>query len=137
MKGATMLATLQDLGVVPSFSRPRVSNDNPFSEALFRTVKYCPEYPSGPFASLVDARVWVDRFLNWYNNEHRHSAIRFVTPAQRHEGRDVEILARRHRVYEQARRRNPQRWTSNTRDWSHVEVVRLNPKSRHGTTEAA
>jgi len=137
MKGATMLATLQDLGVVPSFSRPRVSNDNPFSEALFRTAKYRPEYPSGPFASLDAARHWVDWFVDWYNNEHRHSAIRFVTPAQRHAGQDVEILARRRELYEQARARFPHRWTTNTRDWSRVDVVRLNPDSRHATTEAA
>ena len=80
MKASTMLATLQELGVAGSFSRPRVSDDNPFSEALFRTVKYRPEYPSRPFATLEEARSWVAWFVRWYNHEHRHSAISFVTP---------------------------------------------------------
>ena len=137
MKGATMLATLQDLGIVPSFSRPRVSDDNPFSEALFRTLKYRPEYPSKPFQSLDGARQWVEWFVDWYNNEHRHSAIRFVTPAQRHAGQDAEILDHRRKVYERARARFPHRWTTKTRDWSRVDVVRLNPDSRHATSEAA
>ena len=127
MKGATLLATLQMLGVEPSYSRPRVSNDNPFSESLFRTVKYRPEYPSGPFGSLEAARGWVDWFVNWYNTEHCHSAIRFVTPAQRHDGRERELLARRHEVYERARRRHPQRWSRATRNWTPIEIVRLNP----------
>lgn len=127
MKGSTMLATLQRLGVVASFSRPRVSDDNPFSEALFRTVKYCREYPSGPFASLEAARQWVAGFLVWYNTEHRHSAIRFVTPEQRHSGRDAAILRQRQRVYERARRRHPQRWSGATRNWQPIETVYLNP----------
>ena len=136
MKGATMLATLQELGVVPSFSRPRVSDDNPFSEALFRTAKYRPEYPSKPFASLEAAREWVEWFVGWYNNEHRHSGVRYVTPAQRHAGQDHEILDGRRQVYEEARRRFPHRWTTRTRNWSRIDVVRLNPDSRHATSEA-
>ncbi len=79
MKGATMLATLQELGVVPSFSRPSVSNDNPYSESLFRTLKYRPEYPEKPFSDLATARDWVNFFVGWYNKEHLHSAIKFVT----------------------------------------------------------
>ena len=67
MKGETLLVTLQALGVMPSFSRPSVSDDNPFSEALFRTVKYRPWYPERPFASLAEARAWVERFVAWYN----------------------------------------------------------------------
>lgn len=137
MKAATLLATLQVLGVVPSFSRPRVSNDNPFSEALFRTLKYRPEYPGTPFVSLADAHSWVAGFVRWYNNEHLHSAIRFVTPSQRHRGEDAEILAHRERVYARARRKNPHRWTTCTRDWSRTDVVRLNPKSLHATVGAA
>jgi len=126
MKGATMLATLQWLGIVPSFSRPRVSDDNAFSEALFSTVKGRPEYPSKPFESLEAARVWVEEFVRWYNNEHLHSAIRFVTPAARHEGRDHEVLAQRRQVYEAARRRNPERWTRETRCWDPITEVVLN-----------
>lgn len=98
MKGATMLATLQRLGVVPSFSRPSVSNDNPYSESLFGTMKYTPAYPSKPFASLDAAREWVHSFVRWYNHAHRHSAIQFVTPAERHSGRDRAILAQRKAV---------------------------------------
>jgi len=134
MKGATMLATLKKLGVVSSFSRPHVSDDNPFSEALFRTMKYRPQYPSGPFASLPLAQDWVAQFVDWYNTEHQHSAIRFVTPEQRHQGQDVAILKRRHAIYAQARQRRPERWTRHTRDWSPVETVVLNPQ-RH--TDAA
>jgi transposase InsO family protein len=127
MKGATMLATLQKLGVAASFSRPSVSNDNPFSESLFRTMKYRPEYPSRPFASIEEAQRWVDAFVDWYNTEHLHSAIRFVTPDDRHYGREVQILAERHRVYEEARSRMPNRWSHSIRNWNPVNVVRLNP----------
>jgi len=127
MKGATLLATLERLGVVPSFSRPHVSDDNPFSEALYRTLKYRPEFPSRPFVSIEEARVWVARFVAWYNGEHLHSAISFVAPSDRHEGRDVEILAERKRVYEEARRRHPERWSMNTRNWNRIETVVLNP----------
>ena len=86
MKGATMLATLQRLGVMPSFSRPSVSDDNPFSESLFKTLKYIPFYPDKPFESLDASCQWVHRFVTWYNKEHRHSALCFVTPHQRHFG---------------------------------------------------
>jgi len=127
MKGATMLATLQHLGVVPSFSRPSVSNDNPYSESLFKTLKYRPGYPEKTFNELVDARRWVTRFANWYNNEHRHSAIRFVTPAQRHARQDIELLRRREAVYEAAKARHPGRWSRETRNWQPVRVVHLNP----------
>jgi transposase InsO family protein len=128
MKGSTMLATLERLGIVPSFSRPHVSDDNPYSESLFRTLKYRPEYPRGAFASIEAARQWVEGFVAWYNTEHLHSAIGFVTPADRHTGRDKDVLEKRRRIYEAARRRNPERWAKNTRKWEHVEVVRLNPE---------
>jgi len=127
MKGSMMLATLQRLGIVASFSRPRVSDDNPYSEATFRTLKYHPSYPSKPFASLDEARAWVASFVDWYNTTHLHSAVRFVTPADRHAGRDATILARRVSVYEAARRRRPERWSRHTRNWKPIDVVRLNP----------
>ena len=130
MKGATLLATLERLGIVASFSRPRVSDDNPYSEALFRTVKYRPEYPSAAFKSLEDARGWVEAFVRWYNEEHRHSAIQFVTPAQRHAGVHIEILSGRTEVYEEAKRNNPNRWSSQVRDWEPEEKVVLNPTTR-------
>jgi len=127
MKGATMLATLQHLGVIPSFSRPKVSDDNPFSESLFKTLKYRPSYPDGAFASIGDARIWVERFVAWYNNEHRHSEINFVTPASKHRGEDFEILQKRDSLYEEARSRNPQRWSKETRKWNPITEVYLNP----------
>jgi putative transposase len=127
MKGATMLATLQQLGVMPSLSRPSVSNDNPYSESLFKTLKYRPSYPLKLFAKVTDARTWVTCLVQWYNNEHRHSAIQFVTPAQRHEGLDEKLLINRKVVYETARARNPQRWSGTTRNWQRVQAVHLNP----------
>jgi len=130
MKGATMLATLQWLGIVPSFSRPHVSDDNPYSESLFRTLKYRPEYPDRPFESLDDARKWVEEFVRWYNHEHRHSGIRFVTPAQRHSGEDRNILRNREEVYRKAKERNPSRWSGDTRNWDPIHTVVLNPSSR-------
>jgi putative transposase len=133
MKGSTMLATLQRLGVVPSFSRPAVSNDNPYSESLFRTLKYRPEYPRGPFASVEAARSWVAGFVRWYNTEHRHSAIRFVTPLDRHSGREAAVLAARQQTYQRARRRNPSRWSRGIRDWTPIREVLLNPE-RHSLT---
>ena len=138
MKGATMLATLQRLGVAPSFSRPSVSNDNPYSESLFRTLKYRPEYPDqGAFGSLEEARIWVGQFATWYNAEHRHSAIRFVTPEERHAGLQDIILNNRQKVYNNARRRNPRRWSRETRNWSPIKVVHLNPVKPQSSEEAA
>jgi putative transposase len=127
MRGSTMISTLQWLGVVPSFSRPHVSDDNPYSEALFRTLKDTPTYPRLPFADLASAERWVERFVDWYNGEHRHSAIRYVKPNERHFGREHDVLARRCELYERARRANPERWTGSTRNWSPVELVVLNP----------
>ncbi|NVJ15309.1 IS3 family transposase [Myxococcus sp. AM010] len=127
MKGATLLATLQWLGVTPSFSRPRVSDDNPFSEALFRTLKYRPSFPQRPFASVEDACRWVTRFVAWYNTQHRHSGIRYVTPEDRHFGREGALLARRHQVYQHAKARHPERWSRDTRDWTPAGPVRLGP----------
>lgn len=126
MKSATMLATLQKLGVAPSFSRPQVSNDNPYSESLFRTLKYNVGYPKS-FETIEEAREWVSKFVNWYNNEHRHSRIKYVTPMQRHTGEDKEVLEKRKRTYEEAQMRNPNRWSKNIRNWDHIDTVYLNP----------
>jgi transposase InsO family protein len=127
-KAATLLARLQTLGIVPSYSRPRVSNDNPFPESLFRTLKYRPEYPAkGPFASLEQAKEWTDRFVHWYNHEHQHSGIGFVTPAERHAGQANELLQKRDKLYREARRKNPKRWSGKTRNWEPVNEVVLNP----------
>lgn len=125
-KGFTMKAKLESLGVTPSYSRPRVSNDNPYSESLFRTFKYRPEYPTKGFENIEAARLWVASFVDWYNEEHRHSAIRYVTPGQRHRGEDKQILAFRHQVYQQARQRRSERWTRSTRNWERIDKVWLN-----------
>ncbi len=128
MRGSTMIATLQWLGVVPSFSRPHVSDDNPYSEALFRTLKHTPAYPRLPFADIASAERWVARFVDWYNGVHRHSAIRYVTPDERHFGQEQAVLARRHELYENARAANPERWSRATRNWTPVSLVTLNPE---------
>ncbi len=130
MKGSTMKATLERLGVLASFSRPRVSDDNPYSESLFRTLKYRSEYPSRPFGSLDEANSWVRQFVGWYNTEHLHSAIRFVTPDDRHFGREHAILQQRREVYEEARAKNPGRWSGSTRNWEAIEKVYLNPEKK-------
>jgi putative transposase len=129
MKSGTMLATLQALGVVSSFSRPSVSNDNAFSESLFKTLKYTAGYPV-KFESLEEAVEWVKRFVAWYNTEHRHSGIGYVTPAQRHQGLDTEILLKRKAVYEAAHRRHPERWSRHSRNWDRIEVVWLKKPNR-------
>ena len=128
MKSATLLAKLHELGVTPSRGRPRVSNDNPYSESLFRTLKYCPQWPEQGFASLDTARTWVHDFIAWYNHQHRHSRIRFVTPAQRHRGDDQGILMKRHAVYTAAKTKRPERWSGKTRNWEPIGAVMLNPE---------
>lgn len=130
MKGSSLQEKLYTLGVVGSYSRPRVSNDNAYAEAIFRTCKYRPSYPSCGFASLTEAREWVLQFTRWYNNDHKHSAICFVTPNQRHGGEDHKLLASRDKVYEAARVRHPERWTRTTRNWKPVEEVWLNPETK-------
>lgn len=127
MKGKTMLAKLEELGVMPSFSRPRVSDDNPFAEAFFRTLKYRPTSPDRRFASLEEARRWVALFVAWYNEDHQHSAIRFVTPSERHDGREHAVLRQRHQLYLMARQRTPRRWSREIRNWTPIGTVTLNP----------
>lgn len=128
LKATSVLAMLHWLGVAPSYSRPRVSDDNPYAEAFFRTAKYRPEFPANGFRDLEAARAWGLAFVKWYNHDHRHSGIRYVSPAQRHAGEDGTVLAARHHLYLQARERNPRRWSRDTRDWSHIAVVTLNPE---------
>ena len=135
MKGATMLATLQRLGIAASFSRPNVSDDNAACEAIFRTLKYRPGYPRKPFASIEAARKWVEDFVAWYNREHLHSALRYVTPNSRHLGHDKAILAARHKLYVASKKATPRRWTGPTRNWTPIGDVTLNPKGAR--TDAA
>jgi len=103
MRAATLESPLEELVVLRSFSRPCLSNDNPYSESLFRTPKYRPDYPSRPFASREEAGQWVSSFVDLYNHRHRHSGIKFVTPQQRHSAQAVEICRHRAVVYEQVR----------------------------------
>jgi len=121
---------MHELGVGGSRSRPGVSNDNPYSESLFRTLKYCPRWPSEGFKSLEKARQWVAEFVQWYNHEHRHSRIKFVTPDQRHRGEDQAILAERDKLYQNMRLKNPNRWSGQTRDWTAEGSVDLNPEQK-------
>ena len=133
MKGATMLATLQKLGVVPSFNRPGVSSDNAFSESLFKTMKYVPNYPRKPFTHIGAATEWCMGFVNWYNHEHLHSEIKYVTPFSRHNGSDLLILEKRKAVYEIARKRNPGRWKNTIRNWDCIKEVGLNYQKKRET----
>jgi putative transposase len=128
MKGASLLETLYKLGITPSRSRPRVSNDNPYAESIFRTCKYRPGYPSKGFKDLTEARTWVLSFVKWYNQEHRHSGLNFLTPQQRHNGSSEQVLEQRREVYEQAKSLHPERWSRDTRNWSLEEEVWLNPE---------
>ena len=129
MKGATMLIKLHELGVTASFSRPRVSEDNPFSEALFKTLKYRPGYPR-MFATLGDARKWIANFVHWYNHEHRHSGIGYVTPHERHSGLDQTILEKRTETFRRARELNPARWSRKAKTWKYQAEVELgNPRA--------
>jgi putative transposase len=127
MKAATFQALLEKLGITKSYSRPRVSNDNPYSEAMFRTMKYRPEYPNQGFKSLEAARSWAAEFVQWYAYEHQHSGLNFVTPHQCHTGEYIEILEKRKEVYELAKAKHPERWSRSTRDWSAHKSVALNP----------
>jgi putative transposase len=128
MKAATFLEKLYDLGITPSKSRPRVSNDNAYSESLFKTLKFRPGFPVNGFKTIQDARDWVLKFVRWYNTEHRHSALNYVTPQQRHTSEADQILAKRKQVIEAEKAANPQRWSGQIRNLSLPESVTLNPE---------
>ena len=128
MKAATFLEKLYDLGITPSNSRPRVSNDNAYSESLFKTLKFRPRFPVSGFKTIDEARSWVLMFVRWYNTEHRHSALKYVTPEQRHNGEAKKVLDQRRQVLEEERAKNPQRWSGDIRNLSLPETVTLNPE---------
>lgn len=128
MKGSSLLETLYQLGITPSRSRPRVSNDNPYAESIFRTCKYRPDYPAKGFLDLTEARTWVLSFVRWYNQEHRHSGLNFLTPNQRHNGSSDQVFEQRTKVYEEAKSLHPERWSREIRDWSLDDEVWLNPE---------
>jgi putative transposase len=135
MKGATMLQTLYTLGITPSRSRPRVSNDNPYAESIFRTCKYRPDYPMQGFIDINSARKWVLKFVHWYNFNHKHSGLNFITPHQRHTDQADTIFNQRDGVYKAARERHPERWSNSTRNWSLENEVWLNPEKITKSTE--
>ncbi len=109
MKSKGVAFLLADLGVTKTHSRPHVSNDNPFSEAQFKTLKYRPDFPKR-FGSLVDSRAFCRPFFDWYNNEHRHSGIAFMTPADVHHGRETHILETRSAALNAAFQAHPKRF---------------------------
>jgi putative transposase len=109
MRAKTTAELLVDLGVAASFSRPRVSNDNPFSEAQFKTLKYRPDFPAR-FDGIEQARAHLRRFFAWYNDEHRHSGIGFMTPAAVHFGHAHAIDQQRRRVLHAAYAAHPERF---------------------------
>jgi len=127
MKGSTMLSKLYELDVLASFSRPRVSEDNPYSESLFKTMKYRPGYPKF-FSTIDDARIWVAEFVNWYNNAHLHSGIGYVTPEQRHTGADKLIFEKRSETFRKAKEAHPERWSGKAKEWVHLGEVLLGRK---------
>jgi putative transposase len=136
VKATTVLAMLHWLGVAPPHPRPRASDDNAYAEALLRTAKHRPEFPSAGFADLAEARRWAADFVCRYNEAHCHGGIRYVTPARRHAGEDHSALAARHALHQRARERNPRRWSGRTRNRSPIGAVTLDPE-RDSVTAAA
>jgi putative transposase len=135
MKGSALLETLYQLGVMTSYSRPRVSNDNAYAESIFRTCKYRPDYPYGGFANLDEARTWVLSFVSWYNQDHKHSGLKFISPEQRHNGQWSDVMDNRKVVYKAAKERNPARWSGDIRDWDLPGEVWLNPEKTEETAK--
>ena len=109
MTSKTVAQLLADLGVTKTHSRPHVSNDNPYSEAHFKTLKYRPGFPK-QFGCLADARAWMRQFVQWYNQEHRHSGIGLLTPATVHQGRAAAVIGARQEVLQAAYTAHPERF---------------------------
>ncbi|ACF47106.1 Integrase catalytic region [Prosthecochloris aestuarii DSM 271] len=130
MKGDTLMALLQKLNVAVSHSRPRTSNDNSFIESLFKTMKYHVTYPNA-FDTLEDARSWMGDFVHWYNTEHLHSSIGYVTPHQMRHGQAESIFELRNEEINQARQLHPERWGSRpAKQWIVNREVVLNPDKK-------
>jgi len=126
MKGVSLLGLFYGLGICNSYSRARVSNDNPFIESWFKTLKYDVSYP-GKFSSITDAREWFAGFVNSYNANHSHSGLHFITPHQVRSGQYESIVANRNKVMKEAQSRNPQRWSKLAKQLPEKHVVVLNP----------
>lgn len=133
-KGTAQL--MADLGVTKSHSRPYVSDDNPFSEAHFKTLKYRPDFP-GSFGSIEDAKAFCRNFFDWYNGEHRHSGIAYFTPNDVHYGRAAALLANRQDTLTQAFERHPERFVRKVPTATPLpEAAWINPPARSATPEA-
>ena len=128
MKGISLLALFYDLGICNSYSRPRVSNDNPFIESWFKTLKYSVSYP-GNFETLTEAREWFAMFVHHYNTCHSHSGLHFITPKQVREGSYKKIVKKRNKTMVAAKNRNPHRWSSAVKQLPEKHVVHLNPSA--------
>ena len=128
MKGVTLVGLFYSLGIVPSYSRPRVSDDNPYIESFFKTVKYTRGYPRY-FNTIEDARMWFADFVYWYNNEHWHSGMNYITPMQKRKGEHILIFKKRNEALQKAKENLPYRWGKrNTRLFIIPEFEILNPK---------
>jgi len=137
MKAKTMTQFLADIGVSKSYSRPHVSDDNPFSESQFKTLKYRPDFPKR-FGSVQDSRLFCHRFFDWYNCEHHHFAIVLLTPADVHYGRSEQIISDRQRVLDQAYEEHPERFVKGPPLHPGLpSEVWINPPQRKTTLEVA
>ena len=125
MKGLSIYIQSRNIGIVTSFSRPSVSDDNPFIESFFKTMKYSPQFPYRAFLSLEEAKKWVESFMTWYNEYHLHSAINYISPNQKHRGQDKDLLEKRHQVFKQAQQKNPVRWSKSAAAWSYSNSTSL------------
>jgi transposase InsO family protein len=127
MKASTFTVWLITLGMILSFNRPLVKNDNPYSESLFGTMKRVPGFPRA-YETIDAAREWLALFTYWYNNEHRHSGIGYVTPMQRRTGESAKLFKKRNQTLEKAWKEKPQRFPkSGPRFWVEQKIVYLNP----------
>ena len=137
MKAKTMTQFLADIGVSKSYSRPHVSDDNPFSESQFKTLKYRPDFPNR-FGSVQDSRLFCHRFFDWYNCEHHHFAIVLLTPADVHYGRAEQIISNRQRVLDQSYEEHPERFVKGPPLHPVLpSEVWINPPQRKTTLEVA
>jgi putative transposase len=129
MKSKAVAHLLSDLGVTKTHARPYTSNDNPFSEAQFKTVKYRPDFPDR-FGSSQDARAWARPFFHWYNHQHRHSALALMTPAMVHAGRSAQVMQQRQRTLAAAYQAHPERFVQGEPHPGMLpEAVWINPPS--------
>lgn len=128
MKGMSLLALFYELGISNSYSRPRVSDDNPFIESWFKTLKTSAKYP-GKFKTISDARFWFASFVDGYNNGHSHSGLQYMTPAQVRTGQYERIAQNRNQTMRDAQKKNPLRWSNGVKQIQQKHTVCLNPSA--------